>query len=330
MKSTIQKRTILEYEGDKKGPLLVVLGAIHGNEMAGVKALELVGKMLEVEQITNPNFTFRGKMVGLVGNKKAVHANVRFVDEDLNRIWKTEKIQKIQSKPPETLNTEEKELLELLSIILCHIEQSRPSELYILDLHTTSSRGGIFTIPSNDPKSLFIAQNLHAPVILNMLEGITGTTLHYFNNRTFPEIPTTAVTFEAGQHNDHTSINRCIAAIINFLRSINCVNPNDVENIHDEVLKLYSKQLPPISRLLYKHEVRAGDMFKMKEGFQNFDVVKKGDVLAQDYSGPIFAKRDGLLLMPLYQLQGEEGFFLVRSKKTQTVTRKTVDRTTKI
>lgn len=310
-----KERTIIEFEGASPGPLLIVIGAIHGNELAGLKALELVGKMLEVEPVTNPYFKFIGKMIGLAGNLPAITNQVRFIDEDLNRIWYPEKIAAIKSKPSSERSVEENELWAILSTVLYHIEQYKPTELFILDLHTTSSGGGIFAIPTDDPKSLSVAKNLHAPVILDMLQGIEGSTMHYFNNENFSELPTTAVAFEAGQHDDHTSVNRCIAAIVNCLRSIGCVTKDDVENIHDEVLQLYAASLPKTSRLLYRHRIIDGDNFKMKDGYKNFDAIQEGEVLACDRRGLIKAKKGGRILMPLYQNQGAEGFFIIKPEE---------------
>ena len=79
------KRLIGTYEGKEGGPLFICLGAMHGNEPAGVKAIEMVLKMLEVEPIRNADFVYRGVMIGLIGNKKAYAEGKRFVDKDLNR-----------------------------------------------------------------------------------------------------------------------------------------------------------------------------------------------------------------------------------------------------
>ena len=305
-------RIIMDYEGQEKGPLLIVIAAIHGNEQAGVRALRLVEKMLQVEPITNPSFSLHGKIVGLIGNTKAIEKGVRFIDQDLNRMWLPSNLSHILNKKVDDLNTEESELLSLLECIEEISNAYDPEELYILDLHTTSSGGGIFAIPNNDARSLEIAKNLHAPVVLDMLKAISGTTLHYFNKKKAERPITTSVTFEAGQHDDYLSVNRCIAAVVNCLKSINSVRSDDVENIHDEILISYSSNLPKLSRLLYKHDILPSDTFVMKPGYNNFDPVKEGDILAYDQKGEIKAKRSGLILMPLYQNQGNDGFFIIQ------------------
>ena len=53
----------------------------------------------------------------------------------------------------------------------------------------------------------------------------------------------------------------------------------------------------------------------MDPGFTNFQSVRRGKVLARDRTGEIKASETGLILMPLYQTLGNDGFFLVREVK---------------
>ena len=62
------RRIIGSYTQGLPGPLMICTAGLHGNEWAGVKALDLLLKMLEVEPITNPEFTFYGKIVAISGN----------------------------------------------------------------------------------------------------------------------------------------------------------------------------------------------------------------------------------------------------------------------
>ncbi len=304
----MKKRVIGKYVGTPNGPLLIVIGGLHGNEIAGVKAIEYVIKMLEVEPITNPEFSLSGTIIGLYGNRLALRQKQRYIDTDLNRLWDDANVKKILSSS--TLNNEENELKSLLKSIKYHISRHRPSQIYIMDMHTTSSHGGIFVIPGDEDESLSIAQSTNAPVILGMLDGIQGTTMHYLRTDTLGH-PTRTLTFEAGHHDDPRSINRSIAAIINVMRSIQMVNPQDVETIHDNILKQYAADLPKTSRLLYKHEIPKNSEFVMIPGFQNFHAVKKGQVLATQDGYEIKSLHDGILLMPLYQKQGKEGFYII-------------------
>ncbi|MGK0366561.1 MAG: succinylglutamate desuccinylase [Saprospiraceae bacterium] len=305
-----KQRIIGRYRGKERGPLLIIFGGMHGNEPSGVKALELVFKMIEVEPITNLDFNFKGKIIGLRGNVRALAKQKRFINRDLNRQWTVENINKIKKSDYEDLDEEEREIRENLFIIEREIEDYNPDKIVVLDLHTTTAYGGIFGIATNDPESLRIAVELHAPVILGLLDSIKGTSLHYFSKENFKR-DITSVCFEGGQHDEPLSVNRAIAAIINCFRIIGCVRAEDVENRHDSLLQEYSKNLPAVSRLVGVHSIKEGDNFVMKPGYSNFQKVKKDEILAEDCSGEIKAPKDALVLMPLYQKQGEDGFFLI-------------------
>jgi succinylglutamate desuccinylase len=306
-----QNRIICSYEGSKKGPLLICLGGIHGNELAGVRAIDLVGKMLEVEPITNPDFHYHGKFLGIRGNLQALQAGKRFIDKDLNRSFTAENIAKVRQRDITTFEAEDFEIMELMDLVFREIEAYQPEELYMMDLHTTTATGGIFCITKDeDPKSVRLAVDLRAPVIKGIAKGIRGTTIEFFTSE-YLSVPTTCVVFEAGQHEEPLSINRSIAAIINCMSSVGAVRAQDVENQHNHLLIEYSRNLPKVAELIKWHHVVPEDEFKMLPNFQNFQLVKKGELLAHDRNGPIHADVNGMLLMPKYQEQGNDGFFIV-------------------
>lgn len=285
---------------------------MHGNEPAGIQALSILFKLLELEPESNPDFRFRGRIVGFKGNLRAIENGVRFLDRDLNRQWRPEQVKRILNTPVRQLRHEALEILELHTAVMEEIQDYQPDEVIVLDLHTTTAYGGIFSIATDDPKSVIIAVELHAPVITGLLEGIQGTTLHYFNTENIG-IETTTVCFESGQHEETLSVNRAIAAIINCMRTVGCVRSEDVENRHDALLIEYARGLPKVSKLITTHSIRPGDQFRMVPDYKNFQKVKQGEILAFDRNGPIEAIEDGLILMPLYQKQGEDGFFLIRA-----------------
>ena len=306
-----QNRIICSFEGSKGGPLLICLGGIHGNELAGVRAIDLVGKMLEVEPITNPDFKYHGKFLGLKGNLQALKAGKRYMDKDLNRSFTEENIEKVKLGDITTFDAEDFELMELMDLVHYQIKSYNPSRVILMDLHTTTATGGIFCIADDDdPESVRLAVNLRAPVIKGIAKGIQGTTIEYFTTENLA-VPTTSVVFEAGQHDEPLSINRSIAAIINCMSSVGAVRPEDVENQHNYLLIEYSKNLPKVAELIKWHQVEEEDQFKMLPDFQNFQIVKKGELLAHDRNGPIYAEDSGMLLMPKYQEQGNDGFFIV-------------------
>ncbi len=308
------QRLIGHYTGEERGTLIIALAAMHGNEPAGIHALRTLFQMLEDEPKRNAGFTFRGKLVGLVGNVQAAERKIRFVKKDLNRHLTNENLKQARLTPPSRLIYEDLELLELIQTIKQEIFDYKPSHLVVLDLHTTSASGGIFSIVSDDFDSLDLAKQLNVPVVLGMLSSSTGTTLHYFTGENMG-IPTVTIAFEAGQHDDALSVQRAVSWLVNTLRSVKALEPYDVEHRHDMILKNYARHLPKVVDLFYVHKIEADAHFQMREGFKNFQAIKAGEVLADDKNGEIYAPEDCLLLMPLYQQKGTEGFYLVKTKR---------------
>lgn len=305
-------RLIGRYTGTEYGPLIICIGGIHGNEQAGLKALDLVLKMLEVEPITNPEFEFRGRLVAIRGNIPAIKAGTRYIDKDLNRNFIKSRIDKLRNGDLKPQYSEDAEAIKLINAIKAEIKDYHAQKVVIIDLHTTSSPGGIFTIVPEDNESLKIAREMHAPVIKGMIDGIKGTTMHYFTSENLGLICKT-VTFESGQHDDPSSITIAIAAIAACLRAMGCIDPQDVESQHDNILINFSEDLPSVTKLIMKHSIVPGDGFMMKPNYLNFQEVEKGEIIAHDNKGPIAVPDDGLLLMPLYQDQGEDGFFIIKT-----------------
>jgi succinylglutamate desuccinylase len=307
------KRLIGNYTGAEHGALIIAIGAMHGNEPSGVRALQTLFQMLEDEPLHNPTFSFKGKIIGLIGNVQAYERKVRFIEKDLNRQFLVEQIEDLKSRPPQYF--EDLERIELLQTIENEINTYKPKNIIVLDLHTTSADGGIFTIVAEDEESIAVASELHAPVVKGFVQGTGGTTIHYFKTENMG-VPTFALSFEAGQHDDPLSEKRAIAWLVNALRATDCVQPEDVETKHEEILRGYSDKLPKVVQLFDSHKITDSDNFKMMPNYKNFQSIKKGEKLATDNKGDIKASEDCLILMPLYQAQGQDGFFLVKEVKS--------------
>ncbi len=309
----LEKQRILgRFVGQERGPMLLLFGAMHGNEPAGVEAIKMLFRELALEPHHNPNFTVRGSVLGLIGNARAYDKKVRFINKDLNRSWTDENVNIALNGRESDLTEEQLEIRESIDLIKQHVEKYSPTEIIMLDLHTTSSKGGIFTITSEDEKSLDLGKNLHAPVVTGILKGLKGTTIHFFRGENMG-LKTTALSFESGHHDDILSPGRAYAAIVNCLKSIGCVRPQDVENRHDKILMEFSKNLPKVNDLMYKYSIPEGAKFEMLPGFISFDKIKKGQLIALTNNEEVRSLENGRILMPLYQTQGEEGFFIIRS-----------------
>ena len=331
MKSTASQpldRVIGKYGGVAPGPLLLVFGAIHGNEPAGPEAIQMVFRLLQNEAKNNPLFHFCGKITGLIGNLQAFSGKKRFLKKDLNRAWSEEKVAEGLATDEHLLTEEKREIRQLLDVVRAEIEAEQPTEIVLLDLHTTSAGGGIFIIPGEDLDSLELATSLNAPVVQGLLEGISGTVLQFFSKENLikyggwrpkidhpiaPHLELKSCAFEAGQHDDTDSVSRSVAAVVHCLRAIGSIKMDDLKSVHEEILQEFSEKLPAVTSLEYVHKIAPDDGFKMRPGFENFQKITKGEPLADDKNGVIRALADGHILMPLYQKQGSDGFFVVKT-----------------
>ena len=298
------QREIGRYFGKQPGPLVICIGGIHGNEPAGALALEIVLKKL---RDTAPPFT--GTLIALAGNVKALTESVRYLRQDLNRMWSPEQVNWLNAQPPNQVATaEEAEQRELLEIIETALEHHR-GEAVFLDLHTTSSEGSPFAIISDTLTNRRLALELEVPIILGLEENLDGTILNYIN-----ELGHTAIGFEAGQHRSPSSLLNHEAAVWITLAAAGCIKPYYIHEFFDlrQHLKRSVGDIPRVLELRYRHGIREADEFVMRPGFSNFTPVLKGQSLASDRKGSVTSPEDALLFMPLYQSQGEDGFFLVR------------------
>ncbi|MEM6394787.1 MAG: succinylglutamate desuccinylase/aspartoacylase family protein [Bacteroidota bacterium] len=309
-------RIIGHYRGEEPGPFVIAIGGQHGNEPAGVRALEQVFDLLDQEPSINPGFAFKGELMALRGNLPALAADQRFVEVDQNRLWLPERLSWPEDDP--RLFAEDHQIREIIDIIEIALEESDATEVAVIDLHTTTAEGGIFVIPGNSNDSRLLAAELYVPVVEGLLDGLKGTGLHFFQSGYLKDKrPVRSLTFEAGSHYNPRSVDLAVAATLNLLRALGCVQTADVRTLHDELLREYGKPLPRRTRLAYIHHIEPADEFTMLPGFENFHPVDAGIAIGRDKQGLVLSPKRGYVLMPLYQAQGQEGFFLVEDVVAQ-------------
>lgn len=312
--STSPEKLLCLRKGTESGPLLIVIGQMHGNEPAGTAAIQIVNRMLDDAAESGQAVGLRGVFAGICGNLAAARAGLRYHHHDLNRLWHPENVARVLATPLERLHDDERELSENLRLVRDLREAHPEAPTVLLDLHTTTAKGGVFAFPSDDAWATELAGHLLAPVIHGMLNYLSGTALHYFTTERFPP-RTAALAFEAGQHSDPHSIGNAGVAILQTMRALGMIGPDDLRLGHELVMPHYSEGVPRHLRLIYRHPVLPDDRFVMRPGYRNFQPVQRGELLANDAKGAVLCPADGYLLMPLYQKQGNDGFFLLEEEQ---------------
>ncbi len=301
------EREIGRYGGTETGPLVICIGGIHGNEPAGVTALRNVLRRLHE---TRPEF--HGELIGLAGNRRALGRGVRYLDQDLNRMWLPHRVWSLKSEyenvDPTSENVEQRELLSVIEKAL----DGHTGPAVFLDLHTTSADGAPFAIISDTLVNRRLALELNVPIILGLEENLDGTILNYIN-----ELGHAAIGFEAGRHDAPGSVEHHENAIWITLVKAGCLSTDYAPPIPSlrSRLKNAARGIPRVLEMRYRHGISPADEFVMNPGFQNFQRVVKGQAAARDRRGEVRLPESGLLFMPLYQKLGDDGFFLVREVK---------------
>lgn len=289
------------------GPTLLCLGGVHGNEPAGVLALQKVFQQLEADQVA-----LRGRFVGLSGNRSALSVNQRFVDFDLNRAFKPERLSRVRAAAAdEVLSAEETELREL-DALLSELISEAPDRVHVLDLHSTSGSGAPFSVMDDTLANRAFAFALPVPHVLGLEEEVAGTVTSHTQR-----LGCVATAFEAGQHADPASVERAEAAIWISLESSGLLLPGQRREVEAARRRLVAEAagLPRVVEVRHRHALQADHRFRMEPGFRNFDPVRLGQLLATESGRPVTSDRDARILMPLYQGKGDDGFFIAREVK---------------
>ena len=301
----IRERTLADLGSASRGRTLVVVSGIHGNEPAGVQAAHRVAGELEPLAAR-----LRGRAVFLVGNLSALRAGLRYVDRDLNRAWTRAGVAALRNGGPPAgeWHSEDREQLELLQELDEILDESIGSAV-VLDLHTTSGDNGLFSTVADTLDNREVALALPVPLVLGLEELVDGTLHDYLATR-----GCATLAFESGQHREPRAEERARAAIWIILEAIGLLPESENRELaaSRKLLSRAGRRLPRVLEMRYRHPVVPGDGFHMRPGYKNFQSVERGEVLAGDRTGPLRAPEAARVLMPLYQVQGSDGFFVVR------------------
>ena len=305
-------------EGAAEGPLLLCIGGVHGNEPAGVRALEAI-----VGTVQRRREALTGDFVAIAGNLNALASGQRFVAYDLNRAWTPAGLVALRAgrdrgggRPGRSNNArrsgkpapEDIEVLRMLGL-LDEVARRHRGPVYVLDLHTTSGRGGTFTSTEDRNGRHDFVEAIPLPLVLGLDRHLEGTLLSHLNRLGYR----TALC-ECGQHQEAGAAARAVAAIWLAIRAAGLLDDSDAPEARRafEMLRDSTSHLPRYLETVYRHPVEDRDNYVTRPGWRNFQRVVAGDVIGDDRNGEVLAPESGMLLMPLYQRLGDDGFFVVR------------------
>lgn len=301
--NALAERVIGVHDTGRPGPLLLALGGIHGNEPAGVAAIRSVlGVLAERAPI------LRGRFVGVAGNLGALAAKRRFLARDLNRGWLAADVAALLERDPTGDCAEDREQRELLACFESALSGAHGPAFFV-DCHTSSADGPPFLCCTETAGALRLALALGVPTLLGIGGTIAGAVLEWWSAR-----GVVGLAVEGGRHDDPRATAVLAAALWCALEDCGLLEATPALELdrHRSLLRRAAAGLPQVVEVFHRHPVASGDGFVMEPGWRSFDAAAAGRLLARDRGGEIRTAQSCRVLLPLYQGQGEDGFFLGR------------------
>ena len=278
MDLTIKSHTFNSINPGKK---LLVTGAVHGNEICGVKACERL-----IEKIQNGTLELKEGSVTFIPicNPLAYKNKKRFFEVNLNRVM---------TKHNNPTLYEEK----LANVLTDYIKMAD----YHLDIHSLHTNGTPFSFEDYPEQREFAEiQGLEYifigwPSIYKDCETVKDFSTQSYSH----EVGTINTTVECGSHLDENSIDVAEKCILRSMKYLGMIEYEERINI------------------IQKNVVMKKIVFKIKEGKlienkKNLDPFQKGDILIHYNDGTeLRADDDYIILFPKYDaIIGEEWFYL--------------------
>lgn len=282
------------------GPLVIALGGIHGNEPSGVFAIHNV-----LQELREKRYPVSGKFVGITGNIRALQQNQRFIEEDLNRMFLRRKIEALKTMiDPDPEELEMKQILQVIDML-----DTENREVYFIDCHTTSANTIPYISVNNYPESIALAERYPLYKVIGLEKSIPGCCGEYLNEKGFH-----GFILEAGQHTSYSAIENHEAVLWLFLVHTGLLSIEHFQgySYYHDLLVGREGGKEETYFLTEHYRIKKDERFKMKPGYINFQKVSAGEALATNEKKIIRSPCNGRILMPLYQQQGNDGFFILK------------------
>lgn len=289
------QRIFAEIDSGKPGPLIIVVAALHGNEHVGFHALRAVAEQLHPDD-------FVGKIVGVTGNLQAANHKQRYIEKDLNRFFVSDYLNEDHKNVPEW-----HEARGLIDAINEHaLSWPADREVHLLDMHSMSGEGTPFTCFPHTTCNERIAHLLPLPAIADIVEFLPGTLVDYFSDKL-----TSTMVVEGGQHDAAITWQVGEAALFCFLYHTECLLNKSLFEGAEAFLKNHIGEAHAIfTRIKYRYHIEHQGHFDMQPGYQNLQPVAASQLLAKDQGDSVLAPFAGRVVLPCYQKQGDDGFFI--------------------
>lgn len=268
---------IIQLTGKNHGSVSIILAGVHGNETCGIAAIKKILPNLKIE---------RGSVMFGYGNPRAIKANQRYVEANLNRMFNNAAALSAQDRV-----SYEYHRAQVLKNYLNKAEA-------LLDLHASS-------IPNSKPfaicesNAVGIVKFFPVDLVVSGFDQVEPGATDYYMNR----LEKIGICLECGYIKNLRSTKIATEGILAFLKARGHLTNNLVPNQQSYV------------RMYKKYFARTNN-FTLAKPFENFELVKKNQLIGTDGLTKIKATKQSLILFAHHGNKiGAEVFLLGEKKK---------------
>ena len=269
---------ITKLIGKEKGPTSIILAGVHGDERCGIDALEKILPTILIE---------KGIVLFGYGNPRAIEANKRFTESNLNRLFKDDDLLLETER-----NSYEYKRAQFLKKYLNQADA-------LLDIHanlTLNSKP--FLICEVNAKE--IVERLPIDLVVSGFDHIQpGGTDYYMNS-----IGKIGICVECGYLNDPQSTQIAEKNIFAFLKARGHIK-NSLKPQSQSHVRIYDSYKVKTNR------------FTLVKTFNDFEEILKGQTIGIDGGEKVKAERRCVILFARNREQiGDEAFLLGEKKNS--------------
>lgn len=281
------------FDSGNAGPTLLITALIHGNEICGAWALkELLAAGLRPK---------KGRLVLAFCNLAAFdtldvasHDAARFVDEDMNRVWASDKLE-------QPVTQERRRALELRKWVA--------AADWLLDIHSMHEPSPPLMMSGMLKRNVDLAKRLGVPQHVIMDAGHKdGTRMRDFAQFGDPQSQALALLIECGYHGDPSSIDTARNVVAHFLLEAGIVQAADLPS-HWTVAPKGQQTVLHVTAPV----VATSASLSFSEPYQGMEcIAKAGTQIGKDDDKPIVTPYDNCILVMPSLRQLKVGVTVVR------------------
>ncbi len=275
----------LSADGSFSGPRVAVIGALHGNETAGWRAIQRI--LAEPESFAR--HMLKGTLVLVHGNPRATAQGRRFSEggTDINRLFSYAFVSELARA---AWTYEHTRALELRPIAT--------GADALLDLHSASSPTVPFAICDGSAAGIALAHRTGCHVTYGW-DG-PGMLMEHVSIGSLVAQGKPALSVECGQHDARATFDTAWSILTRFLGALGITDHPTAEN-QGPAFRLFGRVVKPTH------------VFELARDFSSFDRLAAGELLGQGEGLAIRLEREAYLLLPTPNaVRGEDIVYLAR------------------